>query len=380
MLHSLHLIIALVVVVCAVPAEAEKLGRFQGELVYKAVQGKERVVETVAPFSFEDPKGKLWSVPTGATVDGASIPQAFWSVIGGPFTGKYREASVIHDYYCDHRIESWQDTHRVFYDGMRANGVDAVTAYTMYAAVYWGGPRWVDARGSVPSDNTIAGSPAQLASPPIDIVALAAKPDITLAEIRRAIDLALDVGSADSARRALDANKDCSLVVEPLAQDSAAFALCNLDAESQKLLAKRNLRILIGDIDTLLSANDTLLLPKVDDYILRPTPQNWRLIDEASRKVLRLVSLTMISLDQTKQGLGGLGREVETTTYGRPGVGNTLERVGRIGASRSMLLSKNISSTPQDAREMRHWKAVYVELLQRLKAELPGLQTALDAP
>jgi len=56
---------------------------------------------------------------------------SIWSIIGAPFTGRYREASVVHDYYCDTKSERWQDTHRVFYDGMRANGVDAATAKLM---------------------------------------------------------------------------------------------------------------------------------------------------------------------------------------------------------------------------------------------------------
>ena len=102
-------------------AQAENFGAFKGELIYKAVADQERVVETVTPFAFEDSKGKLWTVPSGVRVDGASIPQAFWSVIGGPFTGRYREASVVHDYYCDTKTETWQDTHMAFYDGMRAS-------------------------------------------------------------------------------------------------------------------------------------------------------------------------------------------------------------------------------------------------------------------
>jgi hypothetical protein len=89
-----------------------------------------------------DPKGKKWDAPKGVTVNGASIPQAFWSIIGGPWDGKYREASVIHDYYCDTRSEPWQDVHRTFYTAMRANGVEEVRAKMMYAAVYRFGPRW----------------------------------------------------------------------------------------------------------------------------------------------------------------------------------------------------------------------------------------------
>ena len=46
---------------------------------------------------YTDPYGEVWVAPAGSRVDGASIPRAFWSVIGGPFEGKYRNASVLHD-------------------------------------------------------------------------------------------------------------------------------------------------------------------------------------------------------------------------------------------------------------------------------------------
>ncbi len=360
------------------PAHAETFGAFKGELIYKGVAGQERVVETVTPFAFEDSKGKLWTVPSGVRVDGASIPQAFWSVIGGPFTGKYREASVVHDYYCDTKTETWQDTHMAFYEGMRANGVDAVTANTMYAAVYWGGPRWVKAEAGSGSATTIVGRPETDAKEPADIVALASKPGVSLDEIRRTIDKALDIGSASSAREKLAASPDCSLVVEPLKADSAAFALCDLDSEDHKLLAARNLKILITDIDTLLSANDSLLLPKIDAYIAQPDPVQWRLINAASRKILRLVSLTMISLNQAKEGLGNAAGEIANATYDPKAYLKSIGAVQRIGATRSMMLNKNISDTPRDPDEVRSWRAVYVELLSRLRDELPKLKAALD--
>ena len=100
-----------------------------------------RVVE---PFGFLDGDGQRWPVPVGTDVDGASIPQPLWSLIGGPWEGEYRDASVIHDYYCDTRIKSWKAVHRVFYNAMCASGVSELRAKTMYAAVYFCGPHWSD--------------------------------------------------------------------------------------------------------------------------------------------------------------------------------------------------------------------------------------------
>jgi hypothetical protein len=86
--------------------------------------------------------GLRWTVPSGATSDGASIPKIFWSLVGGPLDGPYRNAAIIHDYFCDVRVRTWKDTHRVFLDGMLSNNVSRTTALQMYYAVYGFGPRW----------------------------------------------------------------------------------------------------------------------------------------------------------------------------------------------------------------------------------------------
>jgi hypothetical protein len=99
-------------------------------------------MELVDKFGFRDKTGLDWMVPEGTRVDGASIPQALWSIVGSPFTGKYRDASVIHDFYCDTRLRPWADVHRVFYEAMIVSGVSEVRAKVMYAAVYFAGPRW----------------------------------------------------------------------------------------------------------------------------------------------------------------------------------------------------------------------------------------------
>jgi hypothetical protein len=62
--------------------------------------------------------------------------------MGGPFEGRYRDASVVHDYYCKVRTAPSDDVHEMFYQAMLANGVDSVKAGVMYYAVKWYGPRW----------------------------------------------------------------------------------------------------------------------------------------------------------------------------------------------------------------------------------------------
>jgi hypothetical protein len=65
-------------------------------------------------------------------------------MLGGPFDGKYRNASVIHDWFCDRRSAPWERVHRVFYEAMLASGVEPYKAKLMYLAVYYQGPRWTE--------------------------------------------------------------------------------------------------------------------------------------------------------------------------------------------------------------------------------------------
>ncbi len=87
-------------------------------------------------FTYEDPNGLLWNAPSGSIVDGA------WKVVGTPFYGKYRDASVIHDVACKDKKTSWELVHLAFYNAMIASGVSKLKAKIMYAAVYHFGPRW----------------------------------------------------------------------------------------------------------------------------------------------------------------------------------------------------------------------------------------------
>ena len=93
-------------------------------------------------FSFIDSKGLIWTAPSGALINGASIPKNFWSTIGGPYSGLYREASVLHDYYCTTKERGCRETHKMFYEGCIEGGVEKHTAQIMYLSVKHFGPKW----------------------------------------------------------------------------------------------------------------------------------------------------------------------------------------------------------------------------------------------
>ena len=142
-----------------IPPEHE-LGRYTGRLLLEPLPDGRRM-RVIEDFGFMEADGLHWPVPPQSTVDGASIPQALWSLIGGPFEGKYRSASVVHDYYCAVRSADWRSVHRMFYRAMLVSGVSVRRAKVMYAAVYFAGPHWDD----LVVKNVLLGPPAALKFP-----------------------------------------------------------------------------------------------------------------------------------------------------------------------------------------------------------------------
>jgi hypothetical protein len=101
-----------------------------------------RRMKLLADYTYIDPSDVRWLASRGSVIDGASIPQFLWSFIGGPFEGKYRKASVVHDVACDEKTRDWRLVHRMFHDAMLCSGVVEWKAKVMFAAVFHCGPRW----------------------------------------------------------------------------------------------------------------------------------------------------------------------------------------------------------------------------------------------
>lgn len=137
-------VVAVVILLCttSMPAKAQNYGRFEGNVETTWPVHKRRDMVLLQDFVYVGPDGQRWLAPRGATVDGASIPSVFWVVVGDPYDGEYRRASVVHDVACDEKKRPWKDVHRMFYTAMLADGVSMPKAKLMYTAVYMGGPRW----------------------------------------------------------------------------------------------------------------------------------------------------------------------------------------------------------------------------------------------
>lgn len=97
-------------------------------------------------ISYRDDNNEVWKSNRGDVTDGASIPLVLQGIVGDPFDPSFIRAAVIHDRYCDkkngHRVRSWRQTHRVFYEMLLVSGIDPLKAKIMYYAVYNFGPKW----------------------------------------------------------------------------------------------------------------------------------------------------------------------------------------------------------------------------------------------
>lgn len=83
--------------------------------------------------------GRKVLIPAGFEFDGASIPPAFWPIIGSPFDPRFVRAALIHDWlYSSHLIDRGT-VDRAFRAVLLADGVSHWRAQAMYSAVRAGG-------------------------------------------------------------------------------------------------------------------------------------------------------------------------------------------------------------------------------------------------
>jgi hypothetical protein len=97
--------------------------------------GDDRGMRLLEDFWYDDPDGNRWCAPAGSVIDGASIPSPLWSIVGSPYTGAYRRASVVHDVACDDPDVARKDADRMFYYACLAGGCSKRQARLLYAGV-----------------------------------------------------------------------------------------------------------------------------------------------------------------------------------------------------------------------------------------------------
>lgn len=355
--------------VSAVHAE-EEYGSFKGELITKAFEDGRRL-KLIQPFAFEDATGKLWGVPTNVIVDGASIPKVFWNITGGPFSGKYREASVIHDHYSAEKTDTWQNVHLVFYKGMRANGVNAIKAKLMYAAVYNFGPRWIDV-DSHDGKKIISGQPILLDDAKERILKHISENDPSIGEIQDISNRLSEIESIEQLENILYEHANCTPILTNSRADHLSVSqdvkrtiiLCGLGDESKKHAAIKNIRTLVSKLGQLVHTQRYFLLPAIDDYVDHPSSERWDEISEWSRNVYGLVKLGIRSaLDVNDQALRGESPSIND--------------VFGILAQRAAMLSPILEGPAKSKEEMTGWVSDYRILVARLESKLIEMENRL---
>ncbi|PYJ14178.1 MAG: hypothetical protein DME93_00675 [Verrucomicrobia bacterium] len=66
------------------------------------------------------------------------MPRALWTLVGSPYTGDYRRASIVHDKACDdalHDVQARREADRMFYHACRAGGCSIQEATWLYIGV-----------------------------------------------------------------------------------------------------------------------------------------------------------------------------------------------------------------------------------------------------
>ena len=103
-----------------------------------------RRVRLLKPLCYVQSEGSNWPVPAGVELDGASIPRFAWSLIGGPFEGLYRDASIIHDHYC--AVRSRRGAPRTACSRRDALQQRSRSRQRSCTRLYRFGPRWDEGR------------------------------------------------------------------------------------------------------------------------------------------------------------------------------------------------------------------------------------------
>ncbi len=83
-----------------------------------------------------------WYAPENTVIDGASIPKFLWSVVGAPYSGKYRLSAAVHDYYCKVKTRPCKKVHALFAEMIECEGVTGWRLWAMSRAVKYFGPKW----------------------------------------------------------------------------------------------------------------------------------------------------------------------------------------------------------------------------------------------
>ena len=114
-----------------------RVSRANPETVWLTEGGRsDRHIRVLKPFWYRDWQGKQRDAPAGTIVDGATIPQALWTLVGSPYTGDYRRASIVHDVACVGATpQQRRAADKMFFQACRDSGCNVAQAIIVYTGV-----------------------------------------------------------------------------------------------------------------------------------------------------------------------------------------------------------------------------------------------------
>ncbi len=120
------------------------VARFDGELTLERIDDDPFLpkVRLLDELRFRQATGQVWETPGNVILDGRSMPTLFVQLFGGFLEGDFRKTAVTYDYAVKRKPYSWQETHRMFYEGVMTEGVAGVESKAMYLLLMASGTRW----------------------------------------------------------------------------------------------------------------------------------------------------------------------------------------------------------------------------------------------
>lgn len=116
-----------------------------------------RDMKLLEDFVYTDSTGKKWDAPAGSIINGASIPQWLWDSIGSPYTGCYRNASIVHDLACVRATNKAERkaADKMFWEACVTGGCTEAQANDLYMGVrigaWWSPPTARGVRAMLPA-------------------------------------------------------------------------------------------------------------------------------------------------------------------------------------------------------------------------------------
>lgn len=109
----------------------------QPATVWLTETSDDRRMQLLEDFWFRDRKGEVWHAAKGTSIDGASIPRPLWSLVGSPYSGDYRRASIVHDVACAAAAtpSERRRADKMFFEACRAGGCSWLASVTLYVGV-----------------------------------------------------------------------------------------------------------------------------------------------------------------------------------------------------------------------------------------------------